>query len=156
MDDQNQQGFDNNEQNEQQVEQVKPAKKFIRIKPFSFIMLMFLTILLTAGLTIFALTFGEKKVVEVSVPVEREEFAEFYDAYDELKNNYYVEIDNTQTMKENREKIKRYKEIFESILKQHGYAPTLVWVTNTELRRKQLEEACKGLKAKIYTINDIK
>ncbi|HWL11774.1 MAG TPA: S41 family peptidase [Ureibacillus sp.] len=98
MDDQNQQGFDNNEQNEQQVEQVKPAKKFIRIKPFSFIMLMFLTILLTAGLTIFALTFGEKKVVEVSVPVEREEFAEFYDAYDELKNNYYVEIDNEKVI----------------------------------------------------------
>ena len=93
MDDQNQQGFEKTEQNAQQDEQVKPAKKFIRIKPFTFIMLMFLTILLTAGLTIFALTFGEKKVVEVSVPVEREEFSELYDAFDELKDNYYVEID---------------------------------------------------------------
>ena len=93
MDDQNQQGFDNTEQDGQQEEQVKPAKKFIRIKPFTFIMLMFLTILLTAGLTIFALTFGENKVVEVSVPVEREEFSELYDAFDELKTKYYVEID---------------------------------------------------------------
>ena len=93
MDDQNQQGFENTEQNVQQEEQMKPAKKFICIKPFTFIMLMFLTILLTAGLTIFALTFGEKKVVEVSVPVEREEFSELYDAFDELKNKYYVEID---------------------------------------------------------------
>ncbi|MCM3387765.1 S41 family peptidase [Ureibacillus chungkukjangi] len=93
MDDQNQQGFEKTEHDGQQEEQVKPAKKFIRIKPFSFIMLMFLTILLTAGLTIFALTFGEKKVVEVSVPVEREEFSELYDAFDELKNKYYVEID---------------------------------------------------------------
>ncbi|MFC7687156.1 S41 family peptidase [Ureibacillus sp. GCM10028918] len=93
MDDQNQQGFEKTEQNGQQEEQLKPAKKFIRIKPFAFIMLMFLTILLTAGLTILALTFGEQKVVEVSVPEEREEFTELYDAYDELKSKYYVEID---------------------------------------------------------------
>lgn len=73
---------------------VKPAGKFIRIKPFAFIMLMFLTILLTAGFTIFALTFGEKKVVEVKVPVERAEFTKLYDAYDELKEKYYVEIDD--------------------------------------------------------------
>jgi len=94
MDDQNQSGFDKAEQKEQQEEQLKPAKKFIRIKPFSFIMLMFLTILLTAGLTIFALTFGDQKVVEVSVPEERAEFSELYDAFDELKDNYYVDIDD--------------------------------------------------------------
>ena len=93
MDDQNQQGFENNDHDGEQEEQLKPAKKFIRIAPFTFIMLMFLTILLTAGLTIFALTFGEKKVVEVSVPVERTEFSELYEAFDELKNKYYVEID---------------------------------------------------------------
>lgn len=93
MDDQNQQGFEKTEQNVQQEEQIKPAKKSIHIKPFTFIMLIFLTIILTAGLTIFALTFGEKKVVEVSVPVERAEFSELYDAFDELKSKYYVEID---------------------------------------------------------------
>lgn len=93
MDDQNQQGFEKTEQNVQQEEQIKPAKKAIHIKPFTFIMLIFLTIILTAGLTIFALTFGEKKVVEVSVPVERAEFSELYDAFDELKSKYYVEID---------------------------------------------------------------
>lgn len=93
MDDQNQQGNEQTEQIEKQEEQIKPAKKFIRIKPFTFIMLMCLTILLTAGLTIFALTFGEEKVVEVSPPVERAEFSKLYDAYDELKEKYYVEID---------------------------------------------------------------
>ncbi|MDN4492671.1 S41 family peptidase [Ureibacillus aquaedulcis] len=98
MDDQNPQGFENTEQNEQQEEQIKPARKFIRIKPFTFIMLIFLTILLTAGLTILALTFGEKKVVEVSVPVEREEFSELYDAYDELKSKYYVDIDEEEVI----------------------------------------------------------
>ena len=72
---------------------VKPAGKFLRIKPFALIMLVFLTILLTAGLTIFALTFGERKVVEVKVPVEREEFTRLYEAFDELKDNYYVDVD---------------------------------------------------------------
>ena len=45
-------------------------------------MLMFFTILITAGLTIFALTFGDKKVVEVKVPIEREEFTKLYEAFD--------------------------------------------------------------------------
>lgn len=72
---------------------VKPAGKYLRVKPFALIMLLFLTILLTAGLTIFALTFGEKKVVEVKVPVEREEFTRLYEAFDELKDKYYVDVD---------------------------------------------------------------
>lgn len=96
MDDQNRNGTDHTEQTEQQEVQMKPAKNFLRIKPFTFIMIMFLTILLTAGLTIFALTFGDKKVVEVAVPVEREEFSKLYDAYDELKEKYYVEIDDEE------------------------------------------------------------
>ncbi len=77
---------------------VKPAGKFLRIKPFALIMLVFLTILLTAGLTIFALTFGEKKVVEVKVPVEREEFTRLYEAFDELKENYYVDVDEEKVI----------------------------------------------------------
>ena len=86
--------MDEQKREEEMIEQpVKPAGKFIRIKPFALIMLIFLTILLTAGLTIFALTFGEKKVVEVKEPVERQEFTRLYDAFDELKNNYYVELD---------------------------------------------------------------
>ena len=78
---------------QQEEQPTKPAGKFIRIKPFALIMLMFFTILLTAGLTIFALTFGEKKVVEVAVPVERAEFKQLYDAFDKLNNLYYEEID---------------------------------------------------------------
>ena len=55
------------------------------MKPFKFIMLMFFTILITAGLTIFALTFGDKKAVEVKVPTVRKEFSKLYEAYDLLK-----------------------------------------------------------------------
>lgn len=83
-----------NESVSQVAEPVKPAGKFLRMKPFTLLMMMFLTILLTAGLTILALTFGEKKVVEVKVPIEREEFKKLYEAYDELNAKYYVDIDS--------------------------------------------------------------
>lgn len=70
--------------------------------------------------------------------------------------HYFLEVDNLQTMKENREKIKRYKSLSESLLKQFGYYPTIVWLTTTEHRKKQLEKACEGLKVNIYTVDDIK
>lgn len=70
---------------------------------------------------------------------------------------HFLEVDNLQTMKENREKIKRYNVLMDSLVKQFGYYPTLVWLTTTELRRKQLEEACKDFSVyKVYTISDIK
>lgn len=94
MDEQNQSG-QQPENNEQQVK-VKPAGKYLRMKPFAFIMLLFLTILVTVSLTIFALTFGEQKVVEVKVPVERTEFKQLYEAYDALKDKYYEDVEEDQ------------------------------------------------------------
>ncbi|MFJ7953596.1 S41 family peptidase [Lysinibacillus sp. NPDC096418] len=96
MDEQKKDGLEQQEHTPQ--EEIKPAGKFIQIKPFKFIMLMFLTILITAGLTIFALTFGEKKVVEVKVPIERAEFATLYEAFDELKSKYYKDIDDEKVV----------------------------------------------------------
>lgn len=96
MDEQKKDGIEQQEQTPQ--ENIKPAGKFIQIKPFKFIMLMFFTILITAGLTIFALTFGDKKVVEVKVPIERAEFTKLYEAYDALKNEYYKDIDDEQVI----------------------------------------------------------
>ena len=74
------------------------------------------------------------------------------------RNGFYhfLEVDNLQTMKENRTKIIRYKNLIESLVKQYGYHPTLVWISSTEYRRKQLEKACDGLKVKVYTNDDIK
>lgn len=85
----------NHEHQNEQAEidhQNAPASKYIRLKPFFFIMLIFTLILSTAGLTIFALTFGEDKVVEVGSP-ERREFQKLYQAYDDLKAEYYADID---------------------------------------------------------------
>lgn len=74
------------------------------------------------------------------------------------RNGFYhfLEVDRLQTMKENRAKIERYKMLMESLVKQFGYYPTLVWVTTTEHRRRQLEALCKGLKVKVHTLSDIK
>lgn len=72
----------------------KPAH-FIRMKTFYFIMLVFTLILFTAGLTVFALTFGDEKAVEVSSP-ERREFEKLYAAYDQLQQEYYEDVDNEQ------------------------------------------------------------
>ncbi len=88
--------MDEQKNENEQVRQVEPAKlagKVLRIKPFAFIMVLFFTIIITAGITIFALTFGENKVVEVKVPVERTDFKQLYDAYDLLKLKYYTEFD---------------------------------------------------------------
>lgn len=73
------------------------------------------------------------------------------------RNGFYhfLEVDNLQSMKENRAKINRYKQLLDSLVKQFGYFPTLVWLTTTEHRRKQLESACNGLNFKVFTINDI-
>lgn len=73
--------------------------------------------------------------------------------------HHFLEIDNKQTMKENRTKIARYKELYTNglITQKLGHFPTIVWMTTTELRKKQLLEACKGLlNTKVYTLSDIK
>lgn len=118
-----------------------------------------------------------KKTGRVQHTVMRNEFWLFYKCPSDWKNEvkitdgettiiadamfsrngfkHFLEVDNLQTMKENREKIKRYKELMEGIVKRFGYYPTLIWLTTTEHRRKQLEASCEGLKCKVYTINDI-
>ncbi|WP_088006286.1 S41 family peptidase [Indiicoccus explosivorum] len=85
--------------NEQRPEQEQsPATEenrvhHIRMKTFQFIMLIFFLVLATAGLTIFALTFGEEKAVEVGAPV-RQEFEKLYNAYDQLQSEYYSELES--------------------------------------------------------------
>lgn len=77
-----------------------PAKRFIKLKPFSFVMLVFGLVLATAAITFFVLTTGDEKVVEVVNPQkqtakDRKEFTKLYEAYDEMIGNYYEDIDET-------------------------------------------------------------
>lgn len=67
--------------------------------------------------------------------------------------HYIVEVDNTQTMKKNSAKINRYR-----ILLERGAfgkkAPVFIWITTTELRRKQLAKLCDGLQVQVFTVGD--
>jgi hypothetical protein len=77
-----------------------------------------------------------------------------------VKNGKFhmLEVDSTQKMSVNRKKVEQYKGLMKAgIIAMHlGYFPKLVWITTTELRRKQLIESCKGLPYSVYTIDDIK
>ena len=92
MDEQQKDNEQHEEQNKQIQKESPSGSGYIRLKPFFFIMLMFALILSTAGVTIFALTFGDDKVVEVGAP-ERKNFEKLYQAYDKLNANYFSDLD---------------------------------------------------------------
>jgi carboxyl-terminal processing protease len=64
---------------------------FIRIRKFQFVMLIFVLVFATAGITTFALAFGDEKAVNVGVQ-ERDEFQKLYEAYDALDSQYYKDL----------------------------------------------------------------
>ncbi|WP_245183613.1 replication-relaxation family protein [Lentibacillus salicampi] len=57
--------------------------------------------------------------------------------------HYFVEIDNQQTMQTNNDKIKKYKQLSDVILKQFSHKPVLIWYTLSEIRRQKLKSACE-------------
>lgn len=94
--------MDDNEKNEHEDKtvpnEVQQQKRAIQLKPFSFVMLIIGLVLATIGVTFFVLTTGDDKVVEVGSPVQsvdRKEFTKLYDAYDEMKDKYFQDIDET-------------------------------------------------------------
>lgn len=84
-------------QNEETESSIEPVNKYMKIKRFQFIMIMFLLVFLTAGITTFALSFGEEKVVERPVIQERKEFSKLYEAYEQIQS-FYVEDVNHQKL----------------------------------------------------------
>lgn len=71
---------------------------------------------------------------------------------------HFLEVDLKQPMKENRAKIEQFVGLFKNkaIENKLGYFPTLIWITTTELRRKQLKELCQEIPCVVYTLSDIK
>jgi carboxyl-terminal processing protease len=80
-----------NEKKEAMKESSEAKPGLIRMKKFHFIMLLFLVVFLSAGITTFALAFGDEKAVTVGT--ERSEFDKLYTAFDTLKNKYYEDVD---------------------------------------------------------------
>ncbi len=67
------------------------SSHYVKIKKFQFVMLLFLLVFITAGITTIALAFGDEKAVTVGV-TERPEFQKLYDAYDHISTGYYKDI----------------------------------------------------------------
>lgn len=67
---------------------------FIQMKKFHFIMLLFFVVFLSAGITTFALAFGDEKAVPVTS--ERKEFEKLFSAFDTIKNSYFKEVDDNK------------------------------------------------------------
>lgn len=70
-----------------------------------------------------------------------------------------LEVDRLQKMSENRVKAQSYYGMYKrgAATRKLGYFPTVVWLTCTELRRKQLKGICNelGLPSEVYTLEDI-
>lgn len=66
------------------------------------------------------------------------------------KKPVFVEVDNEQSMQQNRVKITKYKEI--SQINSNFY---VMWVTKTDYRKKKLIELSEGLNHQVYSMNDI-
>lgn len=87
------------------------------------------------------------------------EFSVICDSWYKSEGYYNIlEVDLSQTMRENRVKIEKYRGLFKNgaIEEKLGYFPCLTWVTTTELRRKQLQDACKDIPSVVYTFEEIK
>lgn len=64
----------------------------------------------------------------------------------------FVEVDISQPMATNKEKIDKYKKIRAN----SGEAFSIVWVTELESRREKLQELMVGLTGRVYTLGDIR
>lgn len=89
---------------------------------------------------------------EAAIMINKKPFI-ISDARFKRNNKYYfVEVDHKQSMRNNTEKIKKYKEVFTSIYRQEGYHPQLIWYTLSDARKKRLEKECikEQVNYKIY------
>lgn len=68
------------------------------------------------------------------------------------KTYHIVEVDHTQKMAKNRTKVEKYKKLLEYGLFET--TPKFIWITTTELRRKQLLKLCEGLDVQVFTVKD--
>jgi hypothetical protein len=97
---------------------------------------------------------------ENEIRVKDDDYTIICDAYFKRNGRYhFLEVDSLQKMSENKKKVERYVGLMKNgaVEKQLGYFPQLLWLTTTELRRKQLMDLCKNIpNAAIFTLDDIR
>ncbi|KIO63473.1 S41 family peptidase [Caldifermentibacillus hisashii] len=78
---------------ENKTDSVDP-NKYMKIKKFHFIILIFLIVILTTGMTAFVLSFGDEKVVEKIQIQDRKDFTKLYETFESIKANYIHKVDD--------------------------------------------------------------
>lgn len=77
-----------------------------------------------------------------------------------IKENkyYFIEVDHTQTMRENKKKIILYSDLSNAMEKQFKYKPKVIFYTTTEYRKKLLIKWCQECQLifDVFTKEDVK
>lgn len=92
--------------------------------------------------------------------IPTKEFRIVPDALFQADKVYFLEVDHMQKMKQNYEKIDKYKRFKDMGLWQqanNGHFPTLLFYTTKDSRQSQLREHCKqkDLNCLVYTKEDL-
>lgn len=88
MDQNPQNGEEQQDKEKEETGKKQVTSKYVRMRLFPFIMLLFGFVFVTALVTTIVMSLGDDKQVKVSIP-ERKEFTKLYNAYDTIKKNYY-------------------------------------------------------------------
>jgi len=70
----------------------------------------------------------------------------------------FLEVDHTQAMAQNEKKIALYRGLRDAKVFQakYGHFPTILFVTVSDYRQKQLRALMDGMKAEVLTFNDLR
>ena len=104
---------------------------------------------------------GKPKDWKTEIKIQDSKDKKVCDAWFKLNDYYHIlEVDNQQKMSENKNKLIAYSNMSKrgAITKHFGYFPPIIWVTSTELRKKQLSKLCDdlGLSYQVFTYSEIK
>jgi hypothetical protein len=89
---------------------------------------------------------------EVKIKIDGKVFLIADAMFDMAGMKNIIEVDHTQKMNENRNKIKKYKHLLKLGVFQKE--PKFIWVTTTEYRKKQILKACEGMKVRVYLASE--
>ena len=81
------------------------------------------------------------------------------DAWVKLKGGFYfLEVDNTQSMVKNQQKIEKYKKLADkgAFQQKYGYFPRILWVTALAGRKQTLAKSCGDLKNTVILWEEIR
>lgn len=102
--------------------------------------------------------FGCPSYWKPETPIKTSQFTIVPDVFFCKRQYHFLEVDRTQKMTVNYNKIKRYKALHESGVFQRRYKhfPKLVWITTTDYRMNKLLEVSGDLPCDVYTVKDLR